>query len=58
MVAGEDLLTPGADAIAKAIPDATLLRVDTAGHAVALECPDVVNPALSEHLAQEALHGS
>ncbi len=50
VVAGEDLLTPGAEAIAQAIPGAKLLIVEGAGHAVALERPDEVNGALRAHL--------
>ncbi len=50
VVAGEDLLTPGAEAIAAGIPGATVLVVDGAGHAVALEAGDAVNDALASHL--------
>jgi pimeloyl-ACP methyl ester carboxylesterase len=49
VAAGEDLLTPDAGAIAAAIPGATLLKVDGAGHAVALEAPEAVNSALIAH---------
>lgn len=52
VAAGEDLLTPDAAAIAEAIPDARLLRVPSAGHAVALEAPDAVNEALLAHLSR------
>ena len=51
VAAGEDLLTPDAGAIAAAIPGATLLKVDGAGHAVALEAPEAVNSALIAHFA-------
>jgi pimeloyl-ACP methyl ester carboxylesterase len=51
VAAGEDLLTPGAEAIAEAIPGATLLVVEGAGHAVALEAADAVNEAIAAHLA-------
>jgi 3-oxoadipate enol-lactonase len=51
VAAGEDLLTPGARAIAEAIPSAKLLVVEGAGHAVALECPETVNEAIVAHLA-------
>ena len=51
VVAGEDLLTPNAEAIARAIPGAQLLVVPNAGHAVALESPDAVNEAIAKHLA-------
>jgi pimeloyl-ACP methyl ester carboxylesterase len=50
VAAGDDLLSPNAEDIAKAIPGARLLVVPGAGHAVALESPDSVNDALSEHL--------
>lgn len=50
VVAAEDLLTPGAEAIAGAIPGAKLLRIEDAGHAVALEAPETVNEALLAHL--------
>ena len=49
--ASEDLLTKDPTAIAEAIPDAKLLMVDGAGHAVALEAPDPVNEAIGAHLA-------
>ena len=51
IVAGEDLLTPGGQALAAAIPNATVLVVEGAGHAVALEAPDAVNDAIAAHLA-------
>ncbi|MEE3325700.1 MAG: alpha/beta fold hydrolase [Myxococcota bacterium] len=51
IVAGEDLLTPDADRLAQSIPGARLLRVETAGHAVALEEPEAVNEAILAHLA-------
>ena len=50
VVAGDDLLTPGAETVAEAIPNAKLLRVEAAGHAVALEFPDTVNEAIAAHL--------
>ena len=50
VAAGEDLLTPDASEIAQAIPQATLLRVETSGHAVALEEPEAVNEAILAHL--------
>lgn len=50
VAAGEDLLTPDAPAVAAAIPDAKLLAVEGAGHAVALEAPDAVNDAIAAHL--------
>jgi pyruvate dehydrogenase E2 component (dihydrolipoamide acetyltransferase) len=49
IAAGEDLLTPAATAVARAIPGATLVVVANAGHAVGLEAPDAVNDALLAH---------
>jgi pimeloyl-ACP methyl ester carboxylesterase len=48
--ASEDLLVPDSGLIAQAIPGATLLVVEGAGHAVALESPDLVNQAITAHL--------
>jgi len=48
--AGGDLLTPGAAALAEAIPGSTCRVVPEAGHAVALEAGDAVNDALAAHL--------
>ncbi len=50
IAAGEDLLTPGAESIASAIPGAKLVVVEGAGHAVALEAAEAVNEALAAHL--------
>jgi pimeloyl-ACP methyl ester carboxylesterase len=50
IVAGEDLLAPDGEAIAESIPNAELLVVEGAGHAVALEAPDAVNEAINAHL--------
>jgi len=47
---GDDLLTPDAASVARAIPGAQLLVVPGAGHAVALEAPDAVNAAIEAHL--------
>ena len=47
---GDDLLTPGGEAIAAALPRARDLLIPGAGHAVALEEPDLVNEALLGHL--------
>ncbi|UCE87438.1 MAG: alpha/beta fold hydrolase, partial [Deltaproteobacteria bacterium] len=52
VAAAGDLLTPGAEAIAAAIPGAQTLVVPDAGHAVALEAPDAVNAAIASHLAR------
>ena len=51
IAASEDLLTPGAEALAAEIPNAKLIVVEGAGHAVALESPDAVNAAIAAHLA-------
>lgn len=48
--ASEDLLVPDAASIAEAISGATLREVEGAGHAVALEAPDLVNEAITAHL--------
>ncbi len=48
--ASEDLLVPDCEAITGAVPGATLLAVKGAGHAVALESPDLVNQAITAHL--------
>ncbi len=54
VVAGEDLMTPDAELVAAAIPNARRLLVPGAGHAVALEAGDAVNEALLAHLAAQA----
>jgi len=54
IVAGGDLLAPGGEAIARSIPDATTLVIEGAGHAVALEAPDAVNEAITQHLQMRA----
>lgn len=51
VVAGQDLLTPDAGAIAAAIPGAQRLDVPEAGHAVAVEAAEVVTAALIAHLS-------
>lgn len=51
--AAEDLLTPDADAIASAIPNAKIAQVPDAGHAVALEAPARVAAAILEHTAAQ-----
>jgi pimeloyl-ACP methyl ester carboxylesterase len=51
LVAGGDLLTPGGEAIAQAIPNARSVVVPEAGHALAIEAPDAVNEAIAAHLA-------
>lgn len=48
---GEDLLTPGGGAIAKAIPGARLIEIPGAGHALGLEAADIVNRQILAHLA-------
>ena len=42
LVAGGDLLTPGGEAIAQAIPNARSVVVPEAGHALAIEAPGAV----------------
>jgi pimeloyl-ACP methyl ester carboxylesterase len=51
LVAGGDLLTPGGEAVARAIPGARSVVVPDAGHALALEAPDRVNDAIRAHLS-------
>ena len=51
LVAGGDLLTPGGEAIARAMPNARSVVVPEAGHALAIEAPDAVNEAIAAHLA-------
>jgi 3-oxoadipate enol-lactonase/4-carboxymuconolactone decarboxylase len=51
LVAGGDLLTPGGEAVARAIPGARSVLVPEAGHALALEAPDRVNDAIRAHLS-------
>ena len=50
LVAGSDLLTPGGEQIAAAIPGARLEVVPEAGHALAIEAADAVNAAILAHL--------
>jgi len=52
LVAEDDLVAPGGDAIAQAVPGATLVRVAGAGHAVAAEAPEAVTAALRAHFAR------
>ncbi len=47
----EDLLAPDAGALAGSIAGSRVVEVSGAGHAVALEAPEVVNDALSAHFA-------
>jgi len=51
LVAGGDLLTPGGEAIAQAMPNARSVVVPGAGHALAIEASDAVNEAIAAHLA-------
>jgi pimeloyl-ACP methyl ester carboxylesterase len=51
LAAGGDLLTPGSEAMARAMPNARSVVVPEAGHALAIEAPDAVNPAIAAHLA-------
>ena len=50
IAASEDLLVSNSDFPASEIPDGTLLVVEGAGHAVALESADSVNEAIMAHL--------
>jgi pimeloyl-ACP methyl ester carboxylesterase len=50
IVAADDLLAPGGERVAAAIPGATSVIVPDAGHAVTLEAPAAVNAALVRHL--------
>jgi pimeloyl-ACP methyl ester carboxylesterase len=51
LAAGGDLLTPGGEAVARAMPNARSVVVPEAGHALAIEAPDVVSDAIAAHLA-------
>ncbi|MFQ5697450.1 MAG: alpha/beta fold hydrolase [Myxococcota bacterium] len=51
LVAGQDLLAPDGEAIARAIGDARCVRVPEAGHALGLEAAERVNEAICAHLA-------
>lgn len=52
VIAGEeDALTPGGVELAALIPGAQSLIIERAGHALMLEAPDLVNSALTAHLA-------
>jgi pyruvate dehydrogenase E2 component (dihydrolipoamide acetyltransferase) len=46
LAAGADLLTPGGEAVARAIPAARCIVVPGAGHALAIEAPQAVADAL------------
>lgn len=50
VAAGEDLLVPGATEVAGSIAGARLVRIDHAGHAVAIEKPAEVTRAIAEQL--------
>jgi pyruvate dehydrogenase E2 component (dihydrolipoamide acetyltransferase) len=51
VAAGDDLLTPGAEAVAAALPGARLAVVPGAGHAVGIEAAPRVSELVLEHLA-------
>ena len=51
LAAGGDLLTPGGEALAGALPDARAVVVPEAGHALAIEAPKDVHRAIAAHLA-------
>ena len=50
VVAERDLLASEGEQVAKALPNARLVTIPGAGHAVTLEAPDAVNAAILEHL--------
>jgi pimeloyl-ACP methyl ester carboxylesterase len=50
--AGEDLLTPGAEKLAEAIPKARGMVIPDTGHAVALEAAEAINEAILQHLSE------
>ncbi len=50
IVAEGDMLTPDGETVAAAIGDAEVHRIESAGHAVALERPEDLNGALISHL--------
>ncbi len=50
LAAGADLLTPDAEAIARAIPNAARVIVPGAGHALAIDTPAAATEALTHHL--------
>jgi pimeloyl-ACP methyl ester carboxylesterase len=50
LVAAADLLAPGGEAVAKAIPGSTCAVMTGAGHALALEAPEAVTDAILAHL--------
>jgi len=56
LVAGgsDDVLTPGANDVAKIFPGARSLLVPGAGHALGAEAPDALNPAILDFLAENA----
>ena len=51
---GEDLLTPGGDAIAKTIPGARFAAIPNVGHALGLEAAEIVNREILAHLTSIA----
>jgi 3-oxoadipate enol-lactonase len=52
LVGGGDLLMPGGEALAGAIPGARCVVVPGAGHALGIEAPELVNAALRVHLGE------
>jgi pimeloyl-ACP methyl ester carboxylesterase len=50
LAAGADLLTPDAEAVGRQIPNATVIVVAGAGHALAIEAADEVTVALRTHV--------
>jgi pimeloyl-ACP methyl ester carboxylesterase len=54
IAAERDLLASEAGQVARALPNARLVTIPGAGHAVTLEAPDAVNAAILEHLGSAA----
>jgi pyruvate dehydrogenase E2 component (dihydrolipoamide acetyltransferase) len=50
ITAGDDLLAPDGESLAREIPGARHLGIPNAGHAVAIEAAEAVNAALLDHL--------
>ena len=54
LVAGGDLLTPGAEVLAESIPGASCVVVPDAGHALTIEAPDAVTNAILQNVSAHA----
>jgi pimeloyl-ACP methyl ester carboxylesterase len=53
VIAGADMLTPDGESVAARFTKARVERIEGAGHAAALECPEQVNRLLLEHLGSD-----